>query len=157
MSGSKPVSKDVFFLVFGFRDFFRRFSAGSKQTGGSHMIQCKRTSFGTILISHWFSHGFSAVHHIVLKISMAGPLLRLEHVGLGYIYIYLILHLHFIYVYIHIYIYCMCINIYVHMLHLYIYIITFISNNDRYGVRWQEATPSIWIISSNRFSAKNSK
>lgn len=43
------------------------------------------------------------------------------------------------------------------MLHLYIYIITFISNNDRYGVRWQEATPSIWIISSNRFSAKNSK
>ena len=34
-----------FFLVFGFRVFFRRFSAGSKQTGGSHMIQCKRTSF----------------------------------------------------------------------------------------------------------------
>ena len=109
MSGSKPVSKDVFFLFFGFRDFFRRFSAGSKQTGGSHMIQCKRTSFGTILISHWFSHGFSAVHHIVLKISMAGPLLRLEHVGLGYIYIYIFNFTFTLHICIYTYIYTACV------------------------------------------------
>ena len=152
-----------FFLVFGFRVFFRRFSAGSKQTGGSHMIQCKRTSFWNnidfSLVFPWLqccasycSQDFNG--RAPCKIRTCRPWVYI------YMYIFNFTFTLHICIYTYIYIYCMCIYIYVHMLHLfiYLYIITFISNNnDRYRVRWQEATPSIWIISSNRFSAKNSK
>lgn len=89
ISGSKPVSKDVFFWFLGFVFFSADFRPEANKLEAAIWFSANELVFGTILISHWFSHGFSAVHHIVLKISMAGPLVRLEHVGLGYIYVYI--------------------------------------------------------------------
>ena len=127
------------------------------------MIQCKRTSF-------WNNIDFSLVFpwlqccasYCSQDLNGRAPCKIRTCRPWVYIYMYIFNFTFTLHICIYTYIYTVCvyIYIYVHMLHLfiYLYIITFISNNnDRYRVRWQEATPSIWIISSNRFSAKNSK